>query len=89
LTENKTDQHSPVKKNIIKSIKTTLAALLLTAALLPSVSCKKENATSSTTTQEKILGRWNWISEVTNDYHGGMSHIHLQYGGRGLYGVQE
>ena len=56
----------------MKSIKTTLAALLLTAALLPWVSCKKEN---TTTTQEKILGKWNWISEVTNDYYGGMSHI--------------
>jgi hypothetical protein len=59
----------------MKSIKTTLAALLLTAAFLPWVSCKKENTTKSTITKEKILGKWNWISEVNNSYYSGMSHI--------------
>lgn len=60
----------------MKSIKTTLAALLLTAALLPCVSCKKESAGPITkTTQEKLLGKWNWVSAVSNDYYGGMPHI--------------
>jgi hypothetical protein len=59
----------------MKSIKPVLCALLLTAAMLSWVSCKKENATKPKTTQEKILGKWNWISEVTNDYYSGMSHI--------------
>lgn len=59
----------------MKSIKTTLAALLLTIVLAPSVSCKKETATQPKTTREKLLGKWNWISEVTNDYYGGMPHI--------------
>lgn len=59
----------------MKSIKTTLAVLLLTAAILPLVSCKKESTTQPKTSQEKLLGKWNWISEVTNNYHSGSSHI--------------
>lgn len=60
----------------MKKIKTTLTALLLTAALLPFVSCKKESTTPTPkTTQEKLLGKWNWVSEVVNNYYGGIPHI--------------
>lgn len=60
----------------MKSIKTILAALLFTAAILPWVSCKKESASQDPkSTQEKLLGKWNWISEVTNNYYSGMPHI--------------
>jgi len=59
----------------MKSFKTTFAALVLTILLMPLVSCKKESTTVPKTNQEKLLGKWNWISEVTNDYYGGMSHI--------------
>lgn len=59
----------------MKSIKTTFAALVLAILVMPLVSCKKESATQPKTTQEKLLGKWNWISEVTNDYYGGMPHI--------------
>jgi hypothetical protein len=41
-------------------------------------SCKKEStapAPTPKTTQEKLLGKWNWISEVVNHYYGGMPHI--------------
>lgn len=59
----------------MKPIQTTLAALLFTFALLPGVSCKKESTSTKQATREKIMGKWNWISEVTNDYYGGMPHI--------------
>lgn len=59
----------------MKSIKTTLAALLLATALLPGVSRKKENNPNRATTHEKILGKWNLISEVTNDYYNGLPNI--------------
>lgn len=61
----------------MKTLKTTLAALLITAAILPCVSCKKESTTTPTpkSAQEKLLGKWNMISEVYNDYYGGSSHI--------------
>lgn len=59
----------------MKSFKTMLTALLITASMLPSISCKKESTTKAATSSEKILGKWNWISEVANDYYGGTSHI--------------
>ena len=60
----------------MKSIKTTLAALFLTAAMLHCVSCKKESTTATPkSTQDKLLGKWNMISEVQNDYYSGSSHI--------------
>ena len=62
----------------MKTLKTILAALLLTAAIIHCVSCKKENTTATPTpksNQEKLLGKWNIISEVYNDYYGGSSHI--------------
>ena len=60
----------------MKSIKTTLTGLLLTAAIMHCVSCKKESTMlTPKSTQEKLLGKWNMISEVDNDYYGGSSHI--------------
>ncbi len=61
----------------MKTLKTILAVLLVTAVILPSVSCKKDNITTPTpkSTLEKLLGKWNEISEVTNDYNSGSSHI--------------
>jgi hypothetical protein len=37
------------------------------------ISCKKES--TSTTTRDKLLGKWNSISEITNDYNNGVPHI--------------
>jgi uncharacterized membrane protein YkvI len=59
----------------MKSMKTTVAALVLSILIMTLVSCKKESTTQPKTTREKLLGKWNWISEVTNNYYGGMSHI--------------
>ena len=62
----------------MKTLKTILAALLLTAAIIHCVSCKKESTTATPkpkTTLEKLLGKWNMISGVDNDYYGGSSHI--------------
>lgn len=60
----------------MKSIKTTMAVLLFIAAILTGVSCKKESTTPiPKSNPEKLLGKWNLISEVTNDYYGGSSHI--------------
>ena len=38
--------------------------------------CKKESSTKVQTTQEKMLGKWNLVSELTNDFYGGSSHLH-------------
>lgn len=60
----------------MKLIKTTLAALLVTAAIMHCVSCKKGSTTPTPkTTQEKLLGKWNLISVIDNDYYGGSPHI--------------
>lgn len=60
----------------MRPIKTTLTALLFIAVILPCVSCKKESATPAPrSSQEKLLGKWNLISEVTNDHYSGSDHI--------------
>ena len=59
----------------MKLIKTTFAALILAILVMALVSCKKESTTKPKTTQEKLLGKWNWVSEVVNNYYGGMPHI--------------
>ena len=38
--------------------------------------CKKESSTKVQTTQEKMLGKWNLVSELTNDFYGSSSHLH-------------
>ena len=60
----------------MKSIKTTLAALFLTAAIMSWVSCKKEStAPISKSTQDKIAGKWKLQSSIANDFYAGTSHI--------------
>lgn len=52
--------------------------ILCTTICIALFSCKKEStppASTPKTTQEKLLGKWNWISEVVNNYHSGMPHI--------------
>ena len=57
-----------MKKIILYSL--TLMAISLCA-------CKKESVSEPKpkTNQEKILGKWNEISEVTNNYYNGTPHI--------------
>jgi hypothetical protein len=59
----------------MKRFKILLTTLLLTANILPCISCKKESTTQPETSHEKLLGKWNWISEVTNNYYNGTPHI--------------
>ncbi len=40
------------------------------------MACKKESPAKVQTTQEKLLGKWNLVSELTNDFYGGTSHLH-------------
>lgn len=59
----------------MKSIKTMLAALLLTAAILPFVSCKKgEPAIDSRSVMEKLSGKWKLRSSVYDRFYSGVSH---------------
>ena len=59
----------------MKSIKTTLAALFLTAAIMHCVSCKKESSTPTPkSAQEKLSGKWKLQSSVFNDFYSGTSH---------------
>lgn len=59
----------------MKSIKTMLAALILTAAILPFVSCKKgEPAIDSRSVMEKISGKWKLQSSVYDRFYSGVSH---------------
>jgi hypothetical protein len=59
----------------MKTIKTTFAVLFSVILMMSGFSCKKESTSKPKTTQEKLLGKWNLMSEVTNDYHSGSSHI--------------
>lgn len=58
----------------MKSIKTTLTVLLLTAFILPWVSCKKESSPNNPS-QDKIIGKWKLLSTITNDFYAGSPHI--------------
>ena len=61
----------------MQTCKTIFPNLLLAAVALYGISCKKESATKTQiqTNQEKILGKWNLVSEVVNNYYNGSSHI--------------
>ncbi len=60
----------------MKSIKTTLAALLLTAAILPWISCKKgDPAIDSRSVMEKLSGKWKFQSSTQNNFYSGASHV--------------
>ncbi len=39
------------------------------------IACKKESATVPNPNIQKLIGKWNTVSEVTNDYYSGASHI--------------
>ena len=39
------------------------------------IACKKESITQPKTTQEKMLGKWNLVSTVTNDFYNGSPHL--------------
>lgn len=63
-----------------------MKTILTSIALLISMSfmaCKKENATVSNTNIQKLTGKWDMVSEVTNDYYSGAPHMstyHFQPG---------
>ena len=59
----------------MKSFKTNLTAVILITVILLGISCKKDSPSQTKTTQEKLLGKWNLISGVDNDYYSGSSHI--------------
>ncbi|MEO6253697.1 MAG: hypothetical protein ABIO79_10340 [Ferruginibacter sp.] len=46
----------------------------LTASLFLLASCEKEVATTKTT-KEKLVGRWNYVSRVSNHFYNDSSHI--------------
>lgn len=58
-----------------KTFKLTFA-ILCTTICIAVFSCKKENAAEQPpkTTQEKLIGKWNLISEFTNNYYNGTPH---------------
>ncbi|MEO7308018.1 MAG: hypothetical protein ABIR78_07815 [Ferruginibacter sp.] len=58
----------------MKSIKTTLAALVFIAAILPWVSCKKADKTPRST-QNRIAGKWKFELSVIDNFYSGTSHI--------------
>ena len=39
------------------------------------IACKKENTTPPKTTQDKLLGKWNWVTDIENDFYNGTSHV--------------
>lgn len=59
----------------MKSFRPNLTAIILIAVILLGVSCKKESAPQTNTTQEKLIGKWNLISDVSNDFYNGTPHI--------------
>ena len=55
---------------------TTKILSIILLAGIGLTACKKEIAPKPVTTQDKLLGKWNLITEVTNDYYGALSHPH-------------
>lgn len=49
------------------------------------MACKKESETQPKTTQEKLSGKWNFVSSVTNHFYSGASHITTINGVAGEY----
>lgn len=64
--------YSKLKTTIMK--KNILSTLILLSVCF--IACKKETTTKVQATQEKLLGKWNLVSELTNDYYGGTSHLY-------------
>lgn len=59
----------------MRPIKTSLAFLMLTIALLASVSCKKESTQQTPANQVQMTGKWKFQSMVVNDFYSGASHV--------------
>lgn len=51
----------------------TYTAMICLACLLLQ-NCKKAETESQTQAQDKLLGKWNLISELTNNFYNGASH---------------
>ena len=49
------------------------------------IACKKESTTQPKTTQEKLLGKWNYVSTVSNIVFGGSSQTMTNTGAAGDY----
>ena len=49
------------------------------------MACKKESTTQVKTTQEKLLGKWNFVSTISNHFYSGSSHIITTTGAAGDY----
>lgn len=49
------------------------------------MACKKDSTTQPKTTQEKLLGKWNYVSTVSNQFYSGSSHIITNTGAAGDY----
>ena len=54
---------------------TKILSILLLAAI-GFTACKKESAAKPVTPQDKLLGKWNLISDQTNNYYSGAAHIY-------------
>lgn len=49
------------------------------------MACKKESTTQVKTTQEKLLGKWNFVSTISNHFYSGFPHIVTTAGAAGDY----
>ena len=47
--------------------------------------CKKESTPQPKTTQEKLSGKWNFVSTISNHFYSGSSHIITTTGAAGDY----
>ena len=55
-------------------MKTKLISIVLLISM-SFIACKKESTTLPNPNIQKLIGKWNTVSEVTNDYYSGSSHI--------------
>lgn len=58
----------------MKQLQILSITVLFATVSLFQFSCKKEPAKVKTA-QEMLLGKWTLVSEITNDFYGGMPHI--------------
>ena len=64
-----------------------MTAKIMSIILLLSMgfmACKKDDAKSKTT-QEKLSGKWNFVSTISNHFYGGSSHFTNTTGAPGEY----
>ena len=53
------------------------------------MACKKESTTQVKTTQEKLLGKWNFVSTISNHFYSGFPHIVTTAGAAGDMQISE